>query len=123
MFEIFHSGYYVASKFREKTQNRIVEYYEIELYTDSSGFTYLNGEKLRPKKHDVLIAKPNDVRRSEGGYSCHSLKFVCDSRYRRTVTNDFRADEYKLFGMRNSAGYLVSYLFSINKESVAVLFP
>jgi AraC-like DNA-binding protein len=86
MFEIFHSGYYVASKFREETQNRIVEYYEIELYTDSSGFTYLNGEKLRTKKHDVLIAKPNDVRRSEGGYSCHSLKFVCtDLEYKKRL--------------------------------------
>ena len=86
MFEIFHGGYYVAPKFREKTQNRIVEYYEIELYTDSSGFTYLNGEKLRPKKHDVLIAKPNDVRRSEGGYSCHSLKFVCtDLEYKKML--------------------------------------
>ncbi len=77
MFRLFHSGYYVAPKLRAKTKERSVEYYEIELYTENFGFMYINGEKLCPKKNDVLISKPGDIRCSEGGFSCHSLKFVC----------------------------------------------
>ncbi len=86
MLKIFHSGYYVTPKSTVKTQERVVEYYEIELYNEHFGFTYLNGTKYCLKKNDVLIAVPGDVRCSEGCFSCHSFKFVCtDNDYKKML--------------------------------------
>lgn len=80
MISLFHCGYYVSPLNFSVSADRIVEYYEIELYTMHCGSAFINGERFEPKRNWILFAKPDDLRHSEGRYSCHSVKFACDDK-------------------------------------------
>lgn len=78
MINIFHCGYYVSSPSVLIGRERLVKYYEIEVFTYYNGVAVVNNQEFELKNGMVLVSKPNDVRRTKGNYECHSLKFACD---------------------------------------------
>lgn len=62
----------------EHTTDRVVETYELEMFTEDGGTTYLNGVECPIKKGCVLVAKPGDVRRSDLHFRCYFIHFTTD---------------------------------------------
>ena len=64
----------------EKTTNpRTVSHYEIELYISSGNTSVINGVRYPQKKHNILFAKPGDVRYSIDRFECYCLHFTTES--------------------------------------------
>jgi len=57
---------------------RIVSSYELELFLEDDGLTYLNDRSYSRKKGAVLIAKPGDKRQSTLHFSAIYLHFGCN---------------------------------------------
>lgn len=62
----------------EKTAPRVLETYELEMFTENGGYTCLNGTGYQIKKGDVLVAKPGDVRNSNLHFRCYFVHFTTD---------------------------------------------
>lgn len=62
----------------ERTSPRVLETYELEMFTEDGGTTYLNGMECRIKKGCVLVAKPGDVRFSDLHFQCYFIHFTTD---------------------------------------------
>ena len=90
MFKLFHAGYYRSPIAQTQTADRKAEYYEIELYDYHNGATFINGERFTVQKNDIVIARPQDIRHSEGAYACHSLKFVCNDEQYKTILDSMQ---------------------------------
>lgn len=61
----------------QRTQPRVVEMYELELYTTSGNISIVNNEKINQKKGNILIARPGDVRCSINHFECYYAHFMC----------------------------------------------
>ena len=104
MFNLLHCGYYVSPPNITITNKRKVEYYEIELYSEHNGISVLNDKIFKPKKNDVLIAKPNDIRQSRGQFSCYYARFSCNDEQVVSIIES-------ISGLSESTSY--SYLISL----------
>ena len=62
----------------ERSTERVVTTFEIDLYRRDGGIAHLNGEKLPIKKGAILVASPGDKRYSILPFSCYYLHFETD---------------------------------------------
>ncbi len=51
--------------------------YELEMYLSEGAVSYLNGEKIEVRENLLLLARPGDVRRTFGNFSCINIHFSC----------------------------------------------
>ncbi len=77
-FEIIKAGFfdsYIA--FKEEngatTPNRSVQQYEIEIFTETSGKTCIDGKYYNIQKGYALLAKPGQTRHSELNFRCNYI--------------------------------------------------
>ena len=73
---VFHS----VIKFHDIARSplRTVQEYELELYLEDGGFTYLNGVEYPMRRGNFLIACPGDQRRSSLPFSCRFIRVQPD---------------------------------------------
>lgn len=114
MLKLFHCGYYVSPKNFVSSCDRAVEYYEIEFYVSHNGSAYVNGEKFEPKKDMMLVAKPGDLRHSEGRFACHSVKFTCTDGDLIPFLDGLHAVKNTVYGSEMSA--LFEHLYKASKQ-------
>ena len=57
---------------------RTVNEYELELYLEDGGFTYLNGVEYPMRRGNFLVACPGDQRRSSLPFSCRFIRLQPD---------------------------------------------
>lgn len=67
---VYHSDLYY-DRDADKTSKRVVQKYEIELFTENYKYITLDEEKISLKKNTVIIAKPGQFRTSALHFSCH----------------------------------------------------
>ncbi len=75
----FYEGFFdSAFKFPNiaVTQERKVEYYELEIFTECGGTAYINGESRNIRSGLCICARPGDVRYSELPIRCHYVKIM-----------------------------------------------
>lgn len=79
IFEIRKAEYYISVNVFTAFQTplRRVNEYEIELYTTSDNTSVINGTPYRQAAGNVLVAKPGDLRYSQGSFECHCVHFLC----------------------------------------------
>jgi YesN/AraC family two-component response regulator len=76
MLQLKHTAFHVSPKNQSITPKRNVMFYEVELYTEGEGFSFINDEKYPHKCGNLLISVPGDTRYSISTFSCHSFKFL-----------------------------------------------
>jgi len=60
------------------TPKRITKKYELEIYIDGKGVSYINGKVYAHSRNKIIFAKPGQERFSIGQFRCYSLHFTCD---------------------------------------------
>lgn len=72
-------GYYISSNVYSvhQTPKRLVNCYELELYTTSTNTSVVNGVEYEQKLGNVLVSRPGDIRYSIGPFECHCVHFTC----------------------------------------------
>ncbi len=81
--ESFFEGFFDSSfKFPDTrvTAERRVELFEIEIFSEYGGITYINGESRNIRPGLVVCAHPGDIRHSELPLRCHYVKVSCEMR-------------------------------------------
>lgn len=63
----------------EKTPERSVDNYEIELYETSGSISVINGQEYKQSADNILISSPGDRRYSLGSFECFYVHFSCMS--------------------------------------------
>ncbi len=79
---VLYTGFYrTPSKFKNGTITplRCGQYYEIELYTKSSGTILIDGSSYQVAKNFVLLALPGQKRQSIVPFECLCVHFVLDN--------------------------------------------
>ena len=75
---ILSTGYYTSDalfKDMKTSPLRVVQNYELELYTENQGLSYLNELTFHIKQNTLLLAKPGDTRRTALPSSCFFVHF------------------------------------------------
>lgn len=78
---VTRSGHFVSRHKLEgqnETSPRVLETYELEMFTEDGGTTWLNDVECPIKKGCVLVAKPGDVRHSKLHFRCYFIHFTTD---------------------------------------------
>lgn len=80
MINISLSGKFISKDWfnDEVTIQRVVQYYELELYSGGYGFSIVNGIKYHHAGCHFIFAKPGDQRFSIGKFECLYLHFTSD---------------------------------------------
>ena len=60
------------------TPKRIIKKYELEIYTQGEGASYINGRIYTHSSNKIIFAKPGQERFSTGQFHCYSIHFSCD---------------------------------------------
>ena len=71
---IFHSR--VQRKNKSRSPLRLVADYELELFLENGGVSYVNGEAFPVKKGMILCSRPGDERRSDFPVRCFFLRLL-----------------------------------------------
>ncbi len=64
----------VKKQYSTKTDDRIVEFFEIELFTEESGVSHINSAEYPVKRGMLLCAKPGEVRYSNLPVKCNFIR-------------------------------------------------
>ena len=99
MLQLKHAAFYVSQKNQSVTVKRDVVFYEVELYTEGSGFSVVNDQKYAHKCGNLLISVPGDTRYSISTFSCHSFKFLPNG------DDEFASVVKSLKGVHNPENY------------------
>lgn len=85
----------------DSTSPRVLETYELEMFTEDGGVTHLNGMECRIKKGCVLLAKPGDVRHSNLHFRCYFIHFTTDdpmvAQLAESIPSFFQTDRYSTY--------------------------
>ena len=77
----------VNMKSKTRSDNRTVQYYELELFTDSTGTSYVNGKSYHIRRGLLLCSRPGQVRYSQLPIRCHYIRLVAvDSEEARALS-------------------------------------
>lgn len=57
---------------------RTTKKYELEIYLQGKGTSYINGKTYPHSENKVIFAKPGQERFSTGEFHCHAIHFACD---------------------------------------------
>lgn len=89
-FNISVLDYYISRNIytAEKTPERKVEDYEIELYETSGSTSVINGREYRQSADNILISSPGDRRYSVGSFECFCVHFSCISQNAAKILGD-----------------------------------
>lgn len=81
-----------------QTSPRVVEIYELEMFSSDSGTAYYNGEVRQVQKGDIMVAKPGSTRWSILPVRCFFVHFTTDDpeliRFLEELNGFCRADNY-----------------------------
>lgn len=100
MFNSIHSGYFIADYARESTE-RTTKLYEMELCTTDNSCSTFDDHLYNRIVGSVFLAKPEQRRKSIGGFESHYVHFRCsDEPFRKKYldglpTQIFNVDSYK----------------------------
>ncbi len=75
--EDIYSGIFDSGIFRKnavKSQNRLVDCYELELFHNDTGVSYVNGVKHPVRRGMILCAKPGQIRHSDFPVRCSFIR-------------------------------------------------
>lgn len=67
------------------TPKRIIKKYELEIYTQGEGASYINGKTYVHSENKVIFAKPGQERFSTGQFHCYAIHFTCDDQDMKEV--------------------------------------
>lgn len=73
-FNFISSQYFTC----DISPKRITKKYELEIYTEGRGTSYINGKTYPHTENKIIFAKPGQERFSTGEFHCHALHFTCD---------------------------------------------
>ena len=84
-FKIINCGFFdstvICGNIRE-SKERVVEYYEIELFTKDGETSYVGNKSKRITAGTVLFAKPNEIRHSVFPFKAYYVRFeVCSNEF------------------------------------------
>lgn len=80
--KVTHAGLFNSRIFFPEstiTEWRTVNQYELELYAENSGVTYLNDHHYPIKHGSILLAKPGDKRRTQLPFTAYYIHFRSDN--------------------------------------------
>ena len=80
---IFDSG--ILRKNAQKSQDRTVACYEIELFHTDTGISYVNDQKHPVRRGMILCTKPGQIRHSEFPVRCSFIRIFPDGAQRTGV--------------------------------------
>lgn len=78
---IYKADYYRSLDITQvkSTPRRTVSHYEIEFYTTTGNISVVNGVEYPQQKHNILIARPGDIRYSIDPFECYCLHFSTEA--------------------------------------------
>lgn len=106
---VTRAGHFVSEKLipgATSTAPRVVQTYELEMFTEDSGTAYINGMECPIKKGCIMMAKPGDVRFSKLHVRCYFIHFTTEDlqviRLVESLPTFFLCDHYDTYeGMFN----------------------
>ena len=87
MCGIFDSS--VNMKNKSRSELRTVRYYELELFTESSGICYVNGKAYPIKRGMLLCSRPGQERYSQLPIRCHYIRLIAIDSEEGRVLSEF----------------------------------
>ncbi len=133
-FENLYAGYFdshTKKQYSTRTEERLVDSYELELFTEESGTSHINGEAYPVRRGMLLSAKPGQIRWSNLPVRCNFLRIkpgepeidaLLDAMPNVIYIEDASSYEKLLTEMRKLASAMLSGSDSYNLLKINSLF-